>query len=143
MLIGVAHVASIENERMIEHGSVAIRRLGHLVDQVRQHFDVILVNFRELGDAAGIFAVMGSAVETGRGGFAFRVSAAGEIAGEQQGSHAGDVGLEGQASRSNWSLMCSSKVCGTPTGTLISGGATDDAFMAICSRRSISRTLSV
>ena len=47
------------------------------------------------------------------------------------------------ASRSNCSLMCSSKVCGTPTGTPISVGATVDAFIAICSRRSISRTFSV
>ena len=36
--------------------------------------------------------------------------------------------------------MCSSKVGGTPTGTAISAGATVDAFIAICSRRSISRT---
>ena len=35
--------------------------------------------------------------------------------------------------------MCSSKVGGTPTGTVISAGATVDACMAICSRRSISR----
>ena len=46
------------------------------------------------------------------------------------------------ASRSNCSLMCSSKVCGTPTGTSRFSGATVDAFIAISSRRSISRTFS-
>jgi hypothetical protein len=46
------------------------------------------------------------------------------------------------ASRSNCILMCSSNVVGTPTGIMFSG-ATVDAFIAICSRRSISRTLVV
>jgi len=46
------------------------------------------------------------------------------------------------ASRSNCSLMCSSNVCGTPIGTGMLSGATVDAFIAICRRRSISRTSS-
>ena len=119
VLIGVPHIAAIEHQRMIEQRAVAVRGLGQVVDEVGQHLHVILIDLRERLDNLRIFAVMRHAVETGSGRFTGRVSAAGEVAGKQQRAHARDVGLESQGEKMNCNLMCSSKVCGTPTGTLI------------------------
>jgi len=46
MLIGVAHVAAVENQRMIQQRPVTVRSLGHPLDQMGQHLDVILVDLR-------------------------------------------------------------------------------------------------
>ena len=48
VLVGVAHVAAVENQRMIEQRAVAVLGLRQLVDKVRQHLHVILVDLREL-----------------------------------------------------------------------------------------------
>src|SRR5580658_7673102 len=76
MLIGVSHVAAIENQRMIQQRAVAVGCLCHAVDEVGEHLDVILVDLRELLDFLRIFAVMRSAMETEGGRFAGGISAA-------------------------------------------------------------------
>ena len=52
VLIGVPHVAAVENQRMIEQRAVAVRGLGKVRDQMGQHLDVILVDLRKLVDVA-------------------------------------------------------------------------------------------
>src|SRR5579872_5175281 len=95
VLVGVAHVGAVEDQRVIQQRAVAVRRLLHLVGQVRQAGDVIASDLGVVGDALGVFGVVRSSVETA-GGAAQRVRASGQVAGVEHRSDAGDVGLVSQ-----------------------------------------------
>src|SRR5580658_11278690 len=81
---------------MIEQRAIAVRGFSEVLDEVGEHLDVILVDLRERFDDLGVFAVMRHAMEARGGCLACRVSPAGEVAGKEQRTHAGNVGLESQ-----------------------------------------------
>jgi hypothetical protein len=58
VLVGVPHVAAVEHQRLIQQRAVAVLLRREPVHQVRHHLDVILIDLRQLGDAARILAVM-------------------------------------------------------------------------------------
>ena len=58
MLIGVPHVATEENERVIQQGAVAIVNLLKIVDQMGDHLHVVLIELGEIRDARRIFTVV-------------------------------------------------------------------------------------
>ena len=47
VLVSVAHAAAVQHNGVIEEIAVAIRRCLQLVDEVRQHLDMITVDQRE------------------------------------------------------------------------------------------------
>jgi hypothetical protein len=49
--VGVAHRRAVHDERFIKHVAFALRDVLQLVEEVRQHADVILVDQEELLDA--------------------------------------------------------------------------------------------
>ena len=83
MLIGIAHIAAIEQERMIQQRAVAVRSPGELVDEIRDHFDVILVDLRELIDSFRIFSMMRTAMESHCRSFALRIGTPGKVSRKQ------------------------------------------------------------
>ena len=99
VLIRVAHVAAINNQRMIQQRSVAVGRSGKFVYEIRQHLHVILIDLRKLVDAFRILAMMRTAVETQRRSFALWIRAAREVARKQHGADPRDVGLEGESQK--------------------------------------------
>ena len=66
VLVRVAHVAAVQQQRMIEQRAVAIVGVSQFVDEVRQHLHVILVDLRQLLDRIRIFAVVRAAMEAQR-----------------------------------------------------------------------------
>jgi hypothetical protein len=82
---------------MVEQRAVAVLGVGELLGEVRQHLHVILVDFRELFDQRRVLAVMRDAMEALIRGRAFRIAPSGQIAREQQGADAGDIGLVRQS----------------------------------------------
>ena len=66
VLVGIAHVGAVENQRMIQQRAVAVGRVLQLVDEIRQALHVILVDVRVTLDVLRIFGVMRSPVEAGR-----------------------------------------------------------------------------
>ena len=46
VLVGIAHVGPVEDQRVVEQRAVAIRRLLQLVDEVREALHVVLVDVR-------------------------------------------------------------------------------------------------
>ena len=46
VLIRIPHVAAVEHQGMIQQCSIAVGSLGHPLDQMGQHLNVILVDLR-------------------------------------------------------------------------------------------------
>ena len=65
VLVRIAHVGAVEDQRMIQQRAVAIRSVLQLVDEIRQALHVILVELRIARDVLRILGVMRSAVEAG------------------------------------------------------------------------------
>ena len=103
---------------------------------------MILVELRILRDPVRVFGVVRAAVETDRWS-AFRIRAAGEIARIEHGRDAGDVGLEGERQQVELQLDVLVERLGNAVRSRPSSGTAVDAFFAISSRRSISRTSSM
>ncbi len=113
--IAVAHVASIQQQRVIQQRAVAIRNRRQLVQIIRKHRDVIILNARQRLNLLRVVLMMrGGVVRIGR--VHLRVGSLAEFARHHEGGYARDVGLERSACKSNISLTCSSYDSGMPTG---------------------------
>src|SRR5436190_21535466 len=91
MLVGISHIRAEQNEGVVQDGSISIIRCCHFCDEMRQHFNVILIDFRKVRDSTRIFAVMRHAMETRSGSFTFRISSPREIARKQKRAYPGDI----------------------------------------------------
>src|SRR6266566_2778017 len=96
VLIGIAHVRAVKDERMVEQRAVAVRSALHLVDEIRKALHVVLVELGVLRDTFRILGMMRATVETQGGNVARRICTAGEVAGIQDRRNPCDVALEGQ-----------------------------------------------
>src|SRR5262249_3664319 len=93
MLIRVAHIAAVENQRMIEQGSITVRYGFQLVEEVRQHLDVITVDLGVIRDLVRILCVMRSSMKACVGP-AERVASIREVPRAQKRCHSRDVALK-------------------------------------------------
>src|SRR6266446_10288021 len=96
VLIGVTHIAAVEDQRVIEERTIPVRRLGECCHEMSEHPDMVLVELCVLRDSPRIFTVMRSAVESQRWRFAFRVGPSREVTRKQQCADACDICLEGE-----------------------------------------------
>src|SRR5215475_2425620 len=64
VLVAVAERAAIENKRMIQQSSVAVRSLLQLVEEIGESVHVVFIQDRELIYVLTIVRVMGRVVET-------------------------------------------------------------------------------
>ena len=58
MLIGIAHVAAVQDQRVVEQSAFAILCLFQLVDEIRKALHVILIDLCVIGDDVRIFGMM-------------------------------------------------------------------------------------
>src|SRR5215831_16515681 len=64
--VRVAHRRTVKDQTVIEQRAVAVWGLLQLVQEIRNHADVIFVDRRELRDSLLILVVMRSSMESGR-----------------------------------------------------------------------------
>ena len=79
VLVRVAHVAAVKDERMIQQRAIAVRSILQLVDKIRQALDVLLIQPGIARDGLGILGVMRDPVEAVEYS-AFRIRARSQIA---------------------------------------------------------------
>src|ERR1051325_8130081 len=93
--IGVAHRRSIDDHRLVQHVLLAFLNALELVEEVRQHADVILVDLEELLHAALGAAMVRRGVERSRGP-GIRIDARRTVATHLEGEDARQIGGEGE-----------------------------------------------
>src|SRR5262245_45280262 len=98
MLIRIAHVRAVENQRVVEQSSVAVRRGLQLVEEVRQHLNVITVDLRVVGNSPGVLGMMRASMKTGVRA-ACRIVAICQIARAKKRGDASHIRLERQSGK--------------------------------------------
>ena len=93
--IGVAHRRSVDQERVVQQGAVAVRRVPQLFQDVRHQADVKGVELREVQDLLFFPAMVRSLVE-GALEPALRIAAVRGVAPQLEGEHPRHVGGERQ-----------------------------------------------
>ncbi len=91
--VRVAHRRSVDHQRVVEQVAVAVRRVLQLLQEIRQHADVVAVDLREVEDAILAIAVVRRRVEAGVDA-AVRVDAARRVAAHLEREHARGVRRE-------------------------------------------------
>ena len=94
-MITIPHTGAVEHDGVVQQRAVAVRRVGHPLDQLAEQRDVVDVDLRVLLDVVRVELVMGHTVVRLRHPDV-RVGAAAQLAGHLEATHPGDIGLIGQ-----------------------------------------------
>src|SRR5580704_639322 len=63
VLVGIAHVGSVQRQRMIQQVAVTVGRVLQFIEEVGQALHVIAANLGVILDAVGVLGVVRSAME--------------------------------------------------------------------------------
>src|SRR5210317_2065159 len=81
---------------MVKQRTITIFSFCQVISKIGQHFDVVLIDFRELINSTRVFTMMGSTMKPQCRRITFRIDPTSEITGKKHSPYSRDVSLKCQ-----------------------------------------------